>query len=84
MFDKVDGFIRDCNGTKYLVLLGPPSSIFDRIKYLIELKSGISYVTFCNYLKIKIDSDDDLLLEKTLSLCNVVILIELVFNKNHN
>ena len=35
---------------------------------------------FYNYAKIKIDSDDDLPLEKTLTLHNVI----LVFNKNKN
>ena len=34
-----------------------------------------------NYTKIKIDSDDDLPLEKTLNLQNVVILIKSVLNK---
>ena len=37
-----------------------------------------------NYAKIKIDSDDDLSVEKTLTLHNVVILIQSVFNKNQN
>ena len=49
----------------------------------IRLKSGISYIFSNNYLKIKIDSDDDLSLEKTLTILNV-ILIESVFNKNQN
>ena len=35
-----------------------------------------------NYAKIKIDSDDDLPIENTLTLHNVVILIQSVFNKN--
>ena len=50
----------------------------------IRLKSGISYIFSNNYLKIKIDSDDDLSLEKTLTILNNVILIESVFNKNQN
>ena len=46
MFDKVDRFIKDCGGTKYLVLQGSETfdAIFERIRYLIGLKSGISYV----------------------------------------
>ena len=46
MFDKVDSFIKDCGGTKYLVLQGSETfdAIFERIRYLIGLKSGISYV----------------------------------------
>ena len=42
MFDKVDGFISDYNGTKYLVLfrLEKYNAIHDTIRYLIGLKSG--------------------------------------------
>ena len=47
--------------------------IFDRIRHLVGLKIGVPYVNCFNYSKIKIDSDDDLSLEKTLH--NVVILI---------
>ena len=35
------------------------------------------------YMKIKINSDDDLSLEKTINMRNVVILITFVFNENH-
>ena len=45
-----------------LALLSPEKfdTIVDRIRYLIRLKSGISYVFSHNFAKIKIDSDDDL------------------------
>ena len=61
MFDKVDKFIRDYNGTKYLLSLGSEkyNAIFNRIRYLIMLKSNISYVVSHNYGKIKVDSDDE-------------------------
>lgn len=36
------------------------------------------------YIKIKVDSDDDLPLEKTLNKHDVVISVESVFNKNCN
>ena len=49
----------------------------------MRIKSDITYVFPHNYGKIKIDSDDDLTLEKILNLHNVVILIKSVFNKNH-
>ena len=43
MFNKLDGFIRDYSGIKYLVLFGPEKwdAIFDRITYLIGLQGGI-------------------------------------------
>ena len=54
MFDKVDGFIRYYDGTRYLVPFGLKKydAILDRIRYLIGLKAGITYVF---YPKIKID-----------------------------
>ena len=86
IFDKVDGFIRDYGGTKYLVLFGPEKydAILDRIRYFIKLKSGISYIVSHNYPIIKIESDDDLPLEKTLAVHNFAMLIKSVFNTNHN
>ena len=47
-FDKVDGFIRVYDGTRYLVVLGPEKydSIYNRIRYLISQGSGITYVFF--------------------------------------
>ena len=56
---------------------------FDRIRYLM-LKSNISDIYSHKYMKIKSNSDNDLPLEKTLDMDNVVILIKSVLNKNHN
>ena len=69
--------------SKYLVLFGLEkyNSIYYRTRYLIGLKSSITYVF---YSKIKIESDDDLSLEETLALHDVIILIKTVFNKNQN
>ena len=48
-FNKVDEFIRDYGGTKYLLLFVPKKyAILDRIKYLIELRSSIAYVDSFN------------------------------------
>ena len=43
-FDKVDGFIRVYDGTRYLVLFGDEKCgfIYNRIKYLIGVKSNIT------------------------------------------
>ena len=43
-FDKIDGFIKVSDGTKYLVLLGYlvlGPAIYNKIRYLISLKSSI-------------------------------------------
>ena len=55
MFDKVDWFMRDYKGTKNLALVDSEkyNAIFKRIRYLISLKSNISYVVSRNYAKSK-------------------------------
>ena len=52
---KIDGFIRVYDGTRYLVLFGSEKYdfIYNRIRYLIGLKSGIKYINSHNYAKKK-------------------------------
>ena len=85
-FNKIDGFIRVYDGTRYLVLFGSEKydSIYNRIRYLISVKSGITYIISHNYAKIKVDSYDSLPLEKTMTFHNVIIHIRSVFNKDKN
>ena len=66
-FDKVDVFIRIFDGTRYLALFGGEKNdfIYNRIRYLIELKSSINYAISHYYAKIKVDSHDSLHLEKS-------------------
>ena len=54
-FDEIDGFIRVYDGTRYLVLFGSEKygSIYNRIRYLISVKSGITYIISHNYAKSK-------------------------------
>ena len=74
--DKIDGFIRIYNGTRYLTLL-------DSEKY-DAIYSGITHI-FSHYLaNIKVDSYDSLPIEKILTVHNVVILIKSVRNKSKN
>ena len=61
-FEKVDGFIAENNITNYLGLFNYDEkieSIFDRIRYLVMVKSNISDVYSYKCEKIKINSDDD-------------------------
>ena len=62
-FDKVDGFIRVYDGTRYLVLFGGEKYDFicNRIRYLIGVKRGITYAISHNYAKINVDSYDSFL-----------------------
>ena len=85
-FDKIDGYIRIYDGTRYLVLLGPEKydAIYNRIRYLVSLTSGITDVFAHYFAKIKVDSYDSFPVEKTLTLHNVVILIKSILNKDQN
>ena len=84
--DKIDRFIRVYDGTRYLVLFGSEiyDSINDRIRYLISVKSGITYINSHNYATIKVNSYDYLPLEKTMTLRNVMIFVLSVWNKDKN
>ena len=84
--DKMDAFIRVYDGARYLVLFWAAKydSIYNSIRYLIGIISGITYVISHNYARIKIDSYDSLSLEKMFTFRNVIIFIKSVFNKDKN
>ena len=71
-FEKIDGFNRVYDGTRYLVF------------FVSENYNSIYNIIFHNYAKIKVDSQDSLPLEKTITFHDVIILIKSVFNKNLN
>ena len=88
-FNKTDGFIRVYDGKRYLLLFGSGEydSIYNRIRYLISIKRGITYVVSQNYATVKshiVDLYNSLPLEKTILFHNVVIFIKSVFNKDRN
>ena len=61
-FNKIDGFVKVYDGTRYLVLFGSEKYhfIYNRIRYFIGVKRGITYVISHNYAKSKVDSYDSL------------------------
>ena len=83
-FDKLDRVIGVYDRTRYLVLFSCEKhyTIYNRIKYLINQKSGIRYINYHNYASIKTDSYDSSPLEEALFLHNVIILIKSALNKN--
>ena len=85
-FDKIGGFIGIYDGTRCLVLFSPEKydAIYNRIKYLVSQKSGITYIFSHYYANIKVDSYDSLHIEKILTLHNVIMLIKSVLNKDQN
>ena len=56
---------------------------FNRIRYLLSLKSSMTYIFSHYFTQIKVDSYDSLPIEKTLTL-HVIILIKSVLNKDKN
>ena len=82
-FDKIDWFIRIFDGTKYLLLLSTEKydTIYNRIRYLTSLKSGITYIFSHHFAKIKVDF---LPIEKMFTLYNIIILIKSVLSKDQN
>ena len=84
--DEIVGFIKVYDETRYIILCGSEKygSIYNNIKYLQSVKSGITYIISHNYPAIKVDSYDSLPLEKTMTFCNVKILVKSVWNKDEN
>ena len=83
-FNKIDEFIRIYDGTGYLILLGSEKypAMYNRIRYIISLKSSITY-TFSHYFaKMKVDYYDFLAEEKILTLRSIIIIIKSVLNKD--
>ena len=67
-FGKIDGFIRIYDGTRYLTLFGSEkyAAIYNRIRYLISQKSGITYIVSHCFAEIKVDSYDSLPIKKNI------------------
>ena len=67
-FYQIDGLIRIFDGTRYLTLFGSEKydAIYDRIRYLISLKSGTTNIFSHYFAKIKVDSHDSLPIEKNI------------------
>ena len=83
-FDKIDGFTKIYEGTRYLVLFSPEryDKIYNWIKYIISEKSGTTYIIGHKCAKIKVDSYDSLPLENAMNVHDVSVLIKSVFNKH--
>ena len=75
-FDKIHGFIRVYDRTRYLGLFDTEKydSIYDKIIFSISHKSDL-HMLFLILCKIKIDSYDCLSLEETFFLHNFITLI---------
>ena len=92
IFDKVDGYIEESNGNKYLIfastdknkkVLTKYTKLWDKTKNLIEKINGEPGEYEKGFIKIKLDSDDDLILGKILSLHNMAIVVRSVFQEDN-
>ena len=85
-FSKLDRFIRNYDGSKYLLLFGLEKydTVYVGIRYLIGTNSSLTYIFSQCYTKIKVNSYGSLPLEKVLTLDNAIILIKLVLSKDEN
>ena len=85
-FDKKDGFTRIYDGIRYLTSFDSENygATYNKIRYLISLKSSITYIFSYYFAKIKVDSHDSLPIEKRMTLNNVIIRIKSVLNKDKN
>ena len=83
-FDKIVGIVRSYDRSGYLTLFGTKKydTIYDKTRYLISIKYGITYTISYYFAKIKVDSYDTLPIEKTLTLHNVIIHFKSVLKKD--
>ena len=74
-FDKINGFIRIYDGTRYLTLFGSKKYgvIDDRFRVALSQKSGVTYIFFHYFAKRKVDY---LPIEKMLTLHSVIIKLK--------
>ena len=84
---KVDGFIEDNNGNKYLVFIYTDGNkavlpkfikLWDEIKYLIETTNGDKKVLW----KLLFESDDNITLNKILKLHILAVVVRSVCEKD--
>ena len=90
---KVDGYIEEKNGKKYLVfastdknkeVLKKYAELWDEIKNVIENINDKPSEYEKDFMKIKFNSDDNLLLNKILKLHNLTVIVRSVFKKTTN
>ena len=97
IISEVDGYVKEKNGSKYLIfnstdknkeVLKKYNELWDEIKNEIETINGSETSKHSSaeydkdFMKIKFNSDDNLPLNKTLKLHNMTIIIRSVFEED--
>ena len=92
IFNKVNGYFEEINGNRYLTLV-PPNGSKEKIKKYEELWSKIrnliSSMTKSSYdydekcMKTKLNSDDELPLNKTIEIPSMIAAVRAIFHENN-
>ena len=94
IFDNVDGYIAESNENKYLIFASTDKNkealenyteLWDEIKNQIKMIRGNKPIEYVKaFMTIKFESDDDLPLDKILSIPVCIITVGSVFQENNN
>ena len=92
-FNNVDVYIEETNENKYLIfastnknkeVLGNYAELWDEIKDQIEATNDVKPIKYeKNFMKIKFESNDDLLLGKILSIPVCIVTVASVFQEDN-
>ena len=92
IFNKVNGYFEEIDGSKYLTLV-PTNESKEKIKKYEELWSKIRYSIRSitknsddydeKYTKIKFNSDDKLPLNKWIEISSMIIVVRAIFYQNN-
>ena len=92
IFNKVNGYFEEINGNKYLTLVSTNESkekikkyeeLWSKIRDLIRSITKNSDDYDEKYMKIKFNSDDELPLNKTIKVPNMIVVVRAVFHENN-
>ena len=92
IISKINGCIEGSNESKYLTLVSTDETkdtlkkhreLWNKIRDLIKSITNISDDYDEKYMKIKCNSDDDLLLKKMVELHNMIIVVRFVFHEEN-
>ena len=89
IIEKINWFIEESNGKKYLTLVPTDENkdilmkyeeLWKKIKYLLRSVTNNLHDYDEKYMKIKFNSDNYLPLKRTLELYNIVVVVRSVFH----
>ena len=89
VFNKVNGYFQEINGSKYLTLV-PTNKNKEKIKKYeelwIKIRDLIRSITRNSdekYMKIKFSSDDELSVNKTIEITAMTVVVTAIFPENN-